>query len=114
MDKKKENLFGGGDWTGEAINYIFVLKFVREEKFSYKEVFLPVSVIMMRTANMSGYCANIPGAFMDMYSLQNCSMRLPTNSSKVALHARATLEVPETEKDQLRWILWVSVLFVVL
>lgn len=57
---------------------------------------------MMITANMSGYFANIPGAFMDMYSLQNCSMRLPTNSSKVALHARATLEVPEVEKDHLR------------
>jgi len=49
---------------------------------------------MMTTANMSGYFAKTPGAFMDMYSLQNCSMRFPTNSSKVALHARATLEVP--------------------
>lgn len=68
-----------------------------QKKFS-----LPVRVNMMITANMSGYFANIPGAFMDMYSLQNCSMRLPTNSSKVALHARATLEVPEVEKDHLR------------
>lgn len=62
-----------------------------------KEMFLPVRVIMMTTANMSGYSANTPGAFMDMYSLQNCSIRFPTNSSKVALHARATLEVPEME-----------------
>lgn len=71
-----------------------------------KEAFLPVRVIMMRTANTSGYPAKTPGAFMDMYSLQNCSMRFPTNSSKVALHARATLEVPEMEKEQLRWISW--------
>lgn len=64
-----------------------------------KGVFLPVRVNMMQTANMSGYSANIPGAFMDMYSLQKSSMRLPNNSSKVALHARATLEVPEMEKE---------------
>lgn len=44
---------------------------------------------------MSGYSANTPGAFIDMYSLQNCSMRCPINSSKVALQARATLDVPE-------------------
>lgn len=69
------------DRTGEAIN-------------------LPVRVIMMTTANMSGYSANTPGAFMAMYALQKCSMRFPTNSSKVALHARATLEVPEVEKEQ--------------
>ena len=57
---------------------------------------------MMTTANMSGYSANIPGAFIDMCSLQNCSMRFPINSSKVALHARATLEVPEMEREQRR------------
>lgn len=57
---------------------------------------------MIRTANMSGYSANTPGAFMCMFSLQKCSMRFPTSSSKVALHARATLEVPEQERDQLR------------
>lgn len=51
---------------------------------------------------MSGYSANIPGAFMDMYSLQNCSMRCPINSSKVALQARATLDVPEAETDQVK------------
>lgn len=51
---------------------------------------------------MSGYSANTPGAFMAMYSLQNCSMRFPINSSKVALHARATLDVPDMEKDQVR------------
>ena len=56
---------------------------------------------MMTTANMSGYAASIPGAFIGMYSLQNCSMRFPTNSSKVALHARATLEVPEMERGLL-------------
>lgn len=51
---------------------------------------------------MSGYSAKMPGAFMDMYSLQNCSMRFPISSSKVALHARATLEVPKVEKEQVR------------
>lgn len=61
--------------------------------------FLPVSVIMMTTANKSGYSANIPGAFMGMYTLQNCSMLFPTSSSNVALHARATLEVPKMEKE---------------
>lgn len=64
------------------------------------EMFLPVRVNMMRTANMSGYSASTPGAFIDMCSLQNSSMRFPTNSSKVALHARATLEVPGAQKVQ--------------
>lgn len=54
---------------------------------------------MMTTANASGYSANTPGAFMDMYALQKCSMRFPINSSKVALQARATLDVPEEQKD---------------
>lgn len=54
---------------------------------------------MMQTANTSGYSDSIPGAFMDMYSLQKYSMRFPNNSSKVALHARATLEVPVMEKE---------------
>lgn len=59
---------------------------------------------MMKTANMSGYSANIPGAFMDMYSLQKFSMCFPINSSNVALHARATLEVPEMKRTQLTHI----------
>lgn len=53
----------------------------------------------MTTANASGYSANTPGAFMDMYALQKCSMRFPINSSKVALQARATLDVPDEQKD---------------
>lgn len=58
----------------------------------------PVRVIMMKTANMSGYSARKPGAFMLMYRLQNSSMCLPISSSKVALHALATLEVPVRRK----------------
>lgn len=48
---------------------------------------------------MSGYSANIPGAFIDMYCLQKCSMRCPISSSNVALQARATLDVPGIEKE---------------
>lgn len=68
------------------------------DSLQIESAILPVSVNMMRTANMSGYSASTPGAFMDMCSLQNSSIRFPINSSKVALHARATLEVPNTEK----------------
>lgn len=57
---------------------------------------------MMRTANMSGYSASIPGASIDIYSLQNSSMRFPTNSSKVALHARATLDVPDMKNRNMK------------
>lgn len=58
----------------------------------------PVRVIMIRTANMSGYSAKKPGAFIVMYRVQNSSMCLPISSSKVALHALATLEVPVQRK----------------
>lgn len=71
--------------------------------YRYK-LFIPVSVIMMITANMSGYSASTPGTFIDMFSLQNCSMRFPTSSSKVALQARDTLEVPGMRWDQLTQI----------
>lgn len=50
---------------------------------------------MMQTANMSGYSARTPGAFIVMCCLQNSSMYFPIILSKVALHARATLAVPE-------------------
>lgn len=53
---------------------------------------------MMKTAKMSGYSARMPGAFMVMYVLQKSSMCLPMSSSKVALHARATLDVPEEQR----------------
>lgn len=47
---------------------------------------------------MSGYSASTSGAFIGMCSLQNCPMGFPINSSKVALHARATLEAPGVKK----------------
>lgn len=56
---------------------------------------LPVSMRMMSTANMSGYSAKIPGAFILMCNLQKFSIWFPISSSKVALQARATLDVPE-------------------
>lgn len=56
--------------------------------------------MMMTTAKASGYSASTPGAFMDMYALQKCSMRFPISSSKVALQARATLDVPEEQKKK--------------
>lgn len=68
---------------------------MREE---YLSCSAPVSMIMMKTANMSGYSARTPGAFMVMCRLQNSSMCLPISSSKVALHALATLEVPVRRK----------------
>lgn len=55
----------------------------------------------MSTANMSGYSAKNPGALMLMWSLQNISIWFPMSSSNVALHARATLDVPkERFQDQ--------------
>lgn len=61
-------------------------------------VFLLVRMIMMKAPNMSGYSASAPGTFRAMYCLQNCPTGFPINSSKVALHARATLEAPEMKK----------------
>lgn len=58
-----------------------------------KEV-IPVKVMMIITANMSGYSARTPGTFMVRYCLQNVSMCLPIRPSNVALQARATLDVP--------------------
>lgn len=56
---------------------------------------------MIQTANMSGYSASTPGAFIVMYRLQNSSIYFPIILSKVALHARATLAVPEQRKPSL-------------
>lgn len=56
---------------------------------------LPVRVRMINTENISGYSAKMPGAFMDMYCRQKCSICFPISSSNVALQARATLEVPK-------------------
>lgn len=69
-------------------------KISEETRESGPSRFSPVRMIMMKTANMSGYSARIPGASIVMYRLQNSSMCLPISSSKVALHALATLEVP--------------------
>lgn len=55
---------------------------------------LPVRMMIITTAKMSGYFASTPGASIDMYFLQKFSMCLPMISSKVALQALATLEVP--------------------
>lgn len=57
----------------------------------------PVRTRMIKTANMSGYSARIPGASIVMYRRQKSSMCRPISSSKVALQARATLEVPAVE-----------------
>lgn len=52
---------------------------------------------MMITAKMSGVSASTPGAFSVMCVRENSPMGLPISSSKVALQALATLEVPVTE-----------------
>lgn len=46
------------------------------------------------TAKISGFSASTPGAFRAMCVCENCPMGLPISSSKVALQALATLEVP--------------------
>lgn len=56
--------------------------------------FLPVKMMIITTAKMSGYLASTPGASIVMYFLQNSSMCWPMISSNVALQALATLEVP--------------------
>lgn len=55
---------------------------------------LPVRMVIITTAKMSGYFASTPGASIFMYLLQNSSMCWPMISSNVALQALATLEVP--------------------
>lgn len=59
---------------------------------------LPVKMMMITTAKMSGYFASTPGAFIVMYLLQKSSMCPPMISSNVALQALATLEVPAREQ----------------
>lgn len=54
---------------------------------------IPASITMRQTAKISGYSAN-PGEFMDMWVLKKIPILLPRSSSKVALQALATLEVP--------------------
>lgn len=56
----------------------------------------------MITANMSGFSARTPGAFRVMCVRENSPMGLPISSSKVALQALATLEVPATKHTQQR------------
>lgn len=64
--------------------------------------FLPVRMMIITTAKMSGYLASTPGASMVMYFLQNSSMCCPMISSNVALQALATLEVPGRRKKRTR------------
>lgn len=63
---------------------------------------------MMSTANMSGYSAKTPGAFMIMWFLQNISICFPMSSSNVALQARATLDVPNREISRQKQIMLIS------
>lgn len=55
---------------------------------------LPVRMMIITTAKMSGYFASTPGASIVMYFLQKSSMCWPMISSNVALQALATLDVP--------------------
>lgn len=53
---------------------------------------------MMITAKMSGVSASTPGACSVMCARENSPMGLPISSSKVALQALATLDVPVTKQ----------------